>query len=320
MSNSRWKETASLSSFGVDRRWNGKFSAAARSLTEEENVSTNQQRMLQMSGKFSGYYFRHQKNGRTVAFIPGVSDDGAFIQVITDRGSYHFKFPSAVMGREINIGECRFSVEGIHIDLPGIQGEIQYSDIKPLNSDIMGPFRFLPMECRHKIVSMSHRVNGSLEIEDEIYDFDGGTGYIEGDSGRSFPEKYVWLQANDFADGSSVMISIAKIPFCGLHFEGCICVVIKDAKEYRLATYLGARAVICDDSIVVSQGGLRLTANILSSGTGFALASPHGGKLNGITKENNNAKVHFRLTRKGEAICDLQSVSAGFECFGYPLV
>ena len=77
-----------------------------------------------MSGKFSGYYFRHQKNGRTVAFIPGVSDDGAFIQIITDRRSYHFEFPSAVMSREISIGKCRFSVEGIHIDLPGIQGDI----------------------------------------------------------------------------------------------------------------------------------------------------------------------------------------------------
>ena len=273
-----------------------------------------------MSGKFSGYYFRHQKNGRTVAFIPGVSADGAFIQLITDRRSYHFEFPSAVMNKEITIGKCRFSTEGIHIDLPDIQGDIVYSDIMPLKSDIMGPFRFFPMVCRHKIVSMHHRLSGSIKIEDEVYDFEGGTGYIEGDSGRSFPKKYIWIQAIDFADGSSVMMSIAEIPFCGFRFEGCICVVLKDGKEYRLATYLGAKAELSENSIVVSQGGLKLTADIISSGTGFPLASPNDGKMNGITKENNNAEIRFRLTFKGKEICDLHSVSSGFECFRYPVV
>ena len=273
-----------------------------------------------MSGKFRGYYFKHQKNGRTVAFIPGVSEDGAFLQVITDRRSYHFEFPSAVMGREITIGKCLFSKDGIHIDLPGIQGDILYSDIMPLKSDVMGPFRFFPMECRHKIVSMRHRLNGSMKIENEIYDFEGGTGYIEGDSGRSFPQKYVWLQANNFADGSSVMLSVAEIPFCGFRFEGCICVVLTGEKEYRLATYLGAKAVVSENSIVEYQGRLMLRADILSGGTGFSLASPHDGKLNGIIKENNNAKVHIQLTCKDEAICDLLSESSGLECFGYPLV
>ena len=269
--------------------------------------------------RFSGYYFRHQKNGRTVAFIPGVSKDGAFIQLITDRRAYNFEFPSAFMNREIAIGKCRFSTEGSCIDLPGIRGEIRYSELTPLGSDIMGPFRFFPLECRHKVVSMHHRLSGSLSIENEIYDFEGGTGYIEGDSGRSFPEKYLWLQANDFTDGSSVMLSVAKIPFCGLHFEGCICVVMHGGKEYRLASYLGARAVVQGNSIVVSQGGLRLTAEILSGGSGFDLASPQKGEMSGITKENNDAKVFFRLSRKGELICELQSVCSGFECFGYPL-
>ena len=105
-----------------------------------------------MSGKFSGYYFRHQKDGRTVAFIPGVSDDGAFIQVITDRRSYHFEFPSAVMSSEITVGKCRFSADGIHIDLSGIRGDILYSDFVPVKSDIMGPFRFFPMETSDPLV------------------------------------------------------------------------------------------------------------------------------------------------------------------------
>ncbi|MEA4832520.1 MAG: tocopherol cyclase family protein [Oscillospiraceae bacterium] len=273
-----------------------------------------------MSGKFSGYYFKHQKNGRTVAFIPGISDQGAFIQVITDSRSYHFEFSAAAMGKEITIGKCHFSTKGIHIDLPGIQGDIMYSDVTPIKSDIMGPFRFFPMECRHKIVSMRHKLNGSLRAENKIYDFNGGTGYIEGDSGRSFPEKYVWLQTNDFLDGSSVMLSVAEIPFLGLHFEGCICVVLNRETEYRIATYHGAKAVLCENSIILCQGDLRLTADILSYGTGFSLASPHEGKLKDIIKENNNAKVLFKLTSKGKTVCDILSENAAIECFGYPLL
>ena len=114
-----------------------------------------------MLGKFKGYYFRHQKNGRTVALIPGISADRAFIQLISDRRSYYFDFPSAVAKQEMSVGKCRFSLEGIHIDLPGIRGAILYSEVTPLKSDIMGPFRFFPMECRHKIVRMRHKLNGS---------------------------------------------------------------------------------------------------------------------------------------------------------------
>ncbi len=165
---------------------------------------------------------------------------------------------------------------------------------------------------------MRHRLNGSLRIGHEIYDFENGTGYIEGDSGRSFPKKYVWIQANDFADGSSVIMSIAEIPFCGFRFEGCICVVMKDKKEYRLATYLGAKAESGENSVAVCQHGLRLEADILSGGTGFPLASPRNGKMSGITKENNNAKILFRLSYKGKTICKLLSANAGFECVGYP--
>jgi len=270
-----------------------------------------------MSGRFIGYYFKHQKDGRTVAFIPGISDEGAFIQMITDRTSYQFKLPSAIMGRQITIGNCRFSEKGVHIDLPGIQGDIHYSDLLPVKRDIMGPFRFFPMECRHKIVSMRHKLNGSLLIDNEIYCFDDGVGYIEGDRGRSFPKKYIWLQANDFADGSSAVLSIAEIPFCGLRFEGCICVVMTGGKEYRIATYLGAKATIYHNSIAVGQGSLRLTVDILSSGSGFNLSSPHNGSMSGIIKENNDAAVRIRLTHKDRVYCDLYSRYAGLERVGY---
>lgn len=294
-----------------------KFSYQIYRIITRTNIGS--QRVSRMSGKFCGYYFKHQKGGHTVALIPGTSADGAYIQMISNRRSYYFAFPSAVIKKEISVGKCRFSSEGIHIDLPGIRGNILYSDITPLRSDIMGPFRFIPMECRHKIVSMRHTLTGSLNIENETVDFDGGTGYIEGDSGRSFPQKYVWLQANDFADGSSIVVSVAEIPFFGFRFDGCLCIVIKDGNEYRLATYLGAKAELSQNSVVIRQGSFKFEADILSGGSGFSLVSPQVGKMNGIINENNNAKILFRLSNKDQTICELLSLNSGLECFGYSL-
>ena len=47
----------------------------------------------------------------------------------------------------------------------------------------------------------------SLTIKDfgpfkgeQTIDFTNGVGYIEGDSGTSFPESYVWVHCNDFSE------------------------------------------------------------------------------------------------------------------------
>ena len=34
---------------------------------------------------FHGYYYKHQKGNKVVCFIPGVSQSGSFIQVITEK-------------------------------------------------------------------------------------------------------------------------------------------------------------------------------------------------------------------------------------------
>ena len=55
---------------------------------------------------------------------------------------------------------------------------------------------------------------------------DGGLGYIEKDSGISFPCSYLWLQCSDFPKPCSLMLSIAHVPFCASSFRGCICAVL----------------------------------------------------------------------------------------------
>jgi hypothetical protein len=262
---------------------------------------------------FQGYYFRHQNQDKTVAVIAGKADDGAFIQVITDENSRVFCFPDGTFGKTARIGENYFAGDGIRLSLPDIKGEIRYTDLTPLRSDIMGFFRFFPMECRHEIVSMRHRLNGTLEIDGKPYCFDGGIGYWEGDRGISFPKEYLWMQANDFEDGSSWMLSVARVPFAGMAFKGVICAVMVGGKEYRLATYFGAKAKITDRLITVRQGSLLLQAEILSRGEGHELSAPKLGKMSGMIREDNSAQIRMTLQKRGHLICDLTSSRAALE-------
>ena len=62
----------------------------------------------------------------------------------------------------------------------------------------MGPFKYLPkMECKHNIFSMNNQVNGKIIINGQEYLFNNDLGYIEGDYGTSFPNNYIWIQANN---------------------------------------------------------------------------------------------------------------------------
>lgn len=122
---------------------------------------------------------------------------------------------------------------------------------------------------------MGHRINGQLTINGQIYHFKNGMGYIEGDCGTSFPERYIWTQCS-FPSGS-LMLSVADIPLYVLHFTGIIGVVMLNGKEHRIATYLGARVQhIGRNTVTVRQGDYMLTAKLLAKNTHPLLAPNHG--------------------------------------------
>lgn len=142
----------------------------------------------------------------------------------------------------------------LHTSLLQIEGHVRFGPLTPLRYDIMGPFRFVPgMECRHSVYSMTHTVRGRLTVNGTEYRFDDGLGYIEGDRGRSFPRRYLWTQCHFGSD--ALMLSAADIPVGPLQFTGIIGVVFLRGREYRLATYLGARITRLGDGAVEVQAG-----------------------------------------------------------------
>ncbi len=265
--------------------------------------------------RFEGWYFKHQKGGETLAFIPGRAGSSAFVQMIDSRGARQFAVNRfEVRNGVIRADGCAFSARGIVVDLPGVTGDLSYGELTPLGSDIMGPFRHLPMECRHEVISMRHTLAGSVVVDAQEIAFDKGVGYIESDSGTSFPKWYQWIQCNDFSEPCSVMASIAAIPLIGFAFTGCICAIIYRGKEYRLATYNGARVRESSPKrLSVSAGKLLFEIDVLSAANGHALRSPVRGQMCGVIRESNDAAARFRLWEKGEPVFDLSSKHAGYE-------
>lgn len=278
---------------------------------------------------FEGWYLKHQAGGHTIGFIPAYHIDesgqrGASIQVITQDKAYYIPYPkdefqAASQRFYVKIGENIFSEQGMHIsiqtDAVCISGDLEYGPFTPLKKDIMGPFRFVPgMQCSHGVLSMDHTVNGTLTINGERIDFQDGTGYIETDRGSSFPKTYLWTQCNNFQEkGVSVMASAADVPIGPLSFMGCICSVLYQGQEYRLATYHGVEIPrINQRELELKQGDYTLKVTMID-GQPQALSSPCNGSMHGTVHECAACTARYKFYQGDKVLFDLTSGQASFE-------
>lgn len=268
---------------------------------------------------FEGWYFKHQNRSQTLSIIPGISSSGAFIQFIENNSSYNIDFPKAQFskGNQIQIGNNIFSFNKIKLNIEteklNVKGEISYHNLTPLKNDIMGPFKLFPMRCRHGVISMHHYTNGQIEINGKNFDFSHGTGYIEKDSGNSFPNSYAWVQSNDFNEKCSIMVAVADVPFCGFNFTGVICAIYYKGKEYRIATYNGGKILRCEkNNITICNKTLRLDINIHEK-KGFILKSPINGKMLKTIKEIPACEATFKFVENNKLVFYMESPNTSCE-------
>lgn len=176
----------------------------------------------------------------------------------------------------------------------------------------MGPFSLFPfLECRHSVRSMRHSVCGRVNVNGKEYLFRDAFGYWEGDEGHSFPKEYAWTQCS--FPGGSLMLSVADVPFAGLHFRGIIGVVLWKGREYRLATYLGARAMQDGAlSIRIVQGNLELEARLLEE-VRSPLKAPVNGSMTRTIHENAACRAYYRFRKGGRTFFSFETDRASFE-------
>lgn len=274
-------------------------------------------------GYFKGWYFKCSAENKTIAFIPAYHySDGkksASLQIITDDNAFNIPFDTLEYSEKplyVKIGDCVFSHEGIILDFKDdiltLEGRICFEQLTPIRYDIMGPFKFIPfMQCRHSVHSMSHKICGEFSVNNQSFKFENGMGYIEGDRGRSFPKKYIWTQC--CFKNNSLMLSVADIPFLGFHFTGIIGVVLLNGKEYRIATYLGAKIKqIGENSVTVKQGGFEFTAKLLKK-QAQPLAAPTNGNMSRTIHESASCKAYYRFSHKDTILCEFTTDKASFE-------
>ncbi|MEA5017380.1 MAG: tocopherol cyclase family protein [Erysipelotrichaceae bacterium] len=296
------------------------------------------------SNYFEGWYFKliDQSRETIIAMIPGIAignnkqDSHCFIQFIdaTSGKTEYFRFPLEEFSSDINtfdvsIGVNRFSDNEINVNLNNgkttICGQLRFSNITKypksfLHPGIMGPFSFMPgMECYHGIVNISHTISGNLTINGINVEMTGGEGYIEKDWGRSFPNSWIWLQANHFANSkSSFMFSVADIPWLNSSFIGLISFLKTDSSFYNFSTYNGSKIdhlSINDNTltVILKQRGktLKFTAKYSQGGI---LKAPKNGLMKRDIEESITAEIDLLLIdRNGVTIFEDTSKWVGME-------
>lgn len=281
---------------------------------------------------FEGWYLKHQKDNFSLALIPAYHIDHqghrkASIQVITNECTGSFDFPISCFHVnqtkfQVKIGKNHFSENGIWIDLKSpdctIQGHLEYGPLTTCESDVMGPFSYLPfLQCNHGVLSLTHTITGVLKINGSQVDFSGGTGYIEKDWGSSFPQSYLWTQCcwmNQYNhQPCSIMVSMADIPIGPAKFTGCIASIYYGKTEYRMATYKKVKIIkYTSGDVILEQGNLLLHIHVLQDSPS-RLHAPDKGSMSRIIEESISCRVRYQFFIRRKKIFDIISSNASFE-------
>jgi tocopherol cyclase len=296
---------------------------------------------------FEGWYYKliSEDRSNVIAIIPGISlgnsleDSHSFIQYIdavngkVDYFKYPFEAFKAHKSKfQVTIGDSTFTDENISINLKNdikcIKGDLNFNEIVRfpktfLNPGIMGPYSFLPwMECYHGIVNIHQKIEGEIFNNQNRINFNRGEGYVEKDWGQSFPENWIWIQANHFErKGISFMLSIATIPWLGKSFTGFISFLKTEDEFYRMATYNYSKIkkVHFDNGIINAQ--IEDRNNIMdihaSYTKGDILKAPKNGVMDREIEESISAEIKlvFKNSR-GRVIFEGNSSNVGMEIAG----
>ncbi len=291
---------------------------------------------------FEGWYFKHTAKEHTLIMIPALHRDGsglqtASLQVIADGRSFFIPFAGDDIEARperlcIRLGQSYFTSRGcrIHLDAPSltIRGHIHYGPLLPPRRSFMGPFSRLPLPCFHRVISLSHRLNGRILVNQETWNFHQGRGYIETDWGHSFPSSYLWAQcslpAKDTQDGKteaasvgspagSLMFTAARLKWGGRRFTACSSLVTYGGRQYRLSTYQGAKLTRCGGRRIALRQGDYTLQLILPQENSLALKAPRGGAMERTVYENPRCPLRCSLTRGTQVLFDETGETGSFE-------
>ena len=181
--------------------------------------------------------------------------------------------------------------------------------VRVVSPGVMGWFAWVPgMECYHGIVSMDHSLRGSLAVNGQKMDFDGGRGYMEKDWGRAMPRAWVWMQSNHFEKpGTGFTFSIADIPWGKHYFKGFLGGLLLDGHLYRFATYTGARL----HDFTVASDSVHFVLSDLQKRLFVTAHSAQGVDLRAPTTRQMDRRIQETLSASMTCVSSKRSVESG---------
>jgi len=278
---------------------------------------------LKNTNYFEGWYFKHVSAdiNNVWSFIPGVAlndnQPHAFIQVINGISGFaeyiNYSLDEFTWDKKklyLRIGDSVFTEKYIDLKIKdngiSIDGHIDYKNIVKypkslLSPGIMGWYSFVPyMECKHGIVSVNHDLTGEIKVNNTSVLFDGGKGYIEKDWGNSFPEAWLWIQANNFKDNNtSFNFSVAKIPWRGKFFIGFISFLYFKEKFFLFSTHNNSQITEINHThnsidLILRNKSSILKINVLKNSFG-ELKAPSSGDMSRRIRESIDSEVYLSL-------------------------
>lgn len=298
---------------------------------------------------FEGWYFKVvDRLGKNVfAFIPGISkgrDEAyhhSFVQILDGRDrSYNYikgsenDFKYSREKFEIEVFGNRFSEKQIDLNLDNgeksVSGTLEFRDIlkwpsTKLSPGSMGYYNYLTfMECYSQVTAMDGNVRGSLKVDGEQIDFDGGKVYIEKNWGREFPVAWVWIQSNSFEEtGVSFTCSIGRVPLGPVNFSGFLAGLYLDGEFYEFTKMNRAKMDIekngRDMTIRFRRKNLELKVKTESELEDFILCrGPRDGEMTPLVKECLNGTVELELIDRNldKIIYKGKGIATGIEYSG----
>ncbi|MDF2986617.1 MAG: hypothetical protein K0R50_2127 [Eubacterium sp.] len=294
---------------------------------------------------FEGWYYKiiDRNSENILAIIPGVAINNAnkhsFIQFIDAKTGFTSfitypigEFSYSETELNIRIDKSRFTGRIMQICLQSpnlrVDGTVEFANSVTfpkslINPGIMGPYSFIPfMECHHGIINIHSELKGGIHYNGKYIDFTDGYGYLEKDWGKSFPHSWIWLQSNNFShSNTSIMFSIASIPWFHREFDGLISFLKLDDTFLRFATYTGARIKelkVNDQALAVmiqdSKYKLYIEAEYSKGGI---LKAPKKGIMEVDITESITSVVKVRLCEKsGKVLYDGVGENTGLELAG----
>ena len=274
---------------------------------------------------FEGIYIR----GGDTAVILGRQKTGcfkrghSFIQFVSRDLPWYGEFPY----KDYKSWLFGVRLGALDINDDRVRCKLQLGPFTPIRGCAMGPLCLVPgLECRHFVLSMRNTVKGRLSVGDREIHFENRHGYVEGDRGSGFPKKYFWAQCGEFTDPNldeklSIMASVAVIPYLGVKHTGTLCIINFCGKEFRLASYRGAKVKTFEKNrIVVTQGRgkKRLTLEVegQNPGTQIPVKAPIKGQMSRSINESLAAEMRFKLTRGADLVFDCGTKNGAYETGG----